>query len=241
MNFDLAEVETSIEKLLSSHLTLKEISNNTGVSESILKKLSSGEQSISNAKFATVESLYSCYLENNESINNFINEGEDLKHIKLPKKVLGLIEDIDKTIQYMQHDKKLSLKVDVKDVYKVGREGEVSLLEKLISINDIIGLGVKEEGEYLTAKEPYRLIVNTKIDKSITKLRDFTVRFDKQKLIYTLKKLKNEGNQIYIVNTKECTKNIGVYFKKGNENQYINTNYGYIEGFESEFFYIEYI
>lgn len=241
LNFDLTDVETSIEKLLSSHLSLKEISEYTGVSESIIKKLSSGEQSISNAKFATVERLYSCYLENQGSINNFLNEDEDLKHIKLPKKVLGLIEDIDKTIQYMQNNKKLSLKVDVKDVYKVGSEGEVSFFEKLISINDIIGLGVKEEGEYLTAKEPYRLIVNTKIDDSIPKLKDFTVRFDKQKLIYTLKKIKNEGNKIYIVNTKEATRTIGVHFKKGTETQYIHTDYGYFEGFESEFFYIEYI
>lgn len=240
LNFDLSHVEMSIEKLLSSHITLKEISNYTGVSESILKKLSSGEQSISNAKFETVEILYSYYLENKESINNFINKDEDLKYINLPKKVLGLIEDIDKTIRYMQNKKKLSLKLEVKDVYTVGRGGEVSFFEKLISINDTIGLGVKEEGEHLTAKEPYRLIVNTKISNSIPNLKDFTVKFDKQKLIYTLKKIKSEGNKIYIVNSKFGERTIGVHFKKETETQYINSHYGYIEGFESEFFYIEY-
>ncbi|RIM82189.1 hypothetical protein BU107_13975, partial [Staphylococcus xylosus] len=133
------------------------------------------------------------------------------------------------------------LKLDFNDVFKEGSNGEVSFFEKLISINDIIGLGVKEEGEHLTAKEPYRLIVNTKIDASISKLKDFTVRFDKQKLISTLKKIKNEGNKIYIVNTKEATRTIGVHFKKGTETQYIHTGYGYFEGFESEFFYIEYV
>lgn len=238
LNFNLTDVETSIEKLLSSHLTLKEISNYTGVSESIIKKLSSGEQSISNAKFAIVERLYSCYLENQGSINNFLNEDEDLKHIKLPRKVIGLIEDIDKTIQYMQNNKKLSLKVDVKNVYKVGKEGEVSFFNKVISIDDVIPLGLKEEEGLRVGKEPYRLIVNTVVDASFTKLNDFTIKFDKQKLINTLKKIKSEGNKVGIGNTSRNTSTIYAEFKKDTSTNYLKNSY--VNGFESDFFSIDY-
>ena len=61
-------VETEVALLLESEITLKEISVATGVSESILKKLSSGEQSISNAKYETVERLYNYYIEKSDQL-----------------------------------------------------------------------------------------------------------------------------------------------------------------------------
>ncbi|MCD0881192.1 hypothetical protein I5C05_12365, partial [Staphylococcus aureus] len=65
---NLNEVIKNVETLLRSSITLKEISESTGISESVLKKLSSGDREVSNAKFEVINQLYQFYLENQNKI-----------------------------------------------------------------------------------------------------------------------------------------------------------------------------
>ena len=109
-------IEEKVEKLLRSDITLKEISENTGISESILKKLSSGEQSISNAKYYTVECLYNYYIEKSSEIDLNPNNKSDFRNVKIPKRIRDLIEDIDKAIQDVNQNKQTVI-LEVKDVY----------------------------------------------------------------------------------------------------------------------------
>ncbi|EVY98461.1 hypothetical protein U347_02792, partial [Staphylococcus aureus F74023] len=65
---NLNEVIKNVEMLLRSPITLKEISECTGISENVLKKLSSGEREVTNAKFEVINLLYQFYLENKSEI-----------------------------------------------------------------------------------------------------------------------------------------------------------------------------
>ncbi|EAG7623057.1 hypothetical protein A0I99_15855, partial [Listeria monocytogenes] len=98
-------IEEKVEKLLQSEITIKEISEDTGISESILKKLSSGEQSISNAKYGTIQQLYNYYIEHSDNISLHSNSTSDYSQVRLPKKIRDLIKDIDKAIEDVNQNK----------------------------------------------------------------------------------------------------------------------------------------
>ncbi|MBO0377092.1 hypothetical protein [Staphylococcus warneri] len=112
-------IEEKVEKLLHSEITIKEISEDTGISESILKKLSSGEQSISNAKYGTIQRLYNYYIEHSDNIALHSNRISDYSQVKLPKKMRDLITDIDKAIEDVNQNKQTVI-LEVKDVIGLG-------------------------------------------------------------------------------------------------------------------------
>lgn len=229
-------VETKVAKLLESDITLKEVSEGTGISESILKKLSSGEQSISNAKYSTVELLFNYYLEKSDQIDLY-NTKEDYLFVKLPKKIRQLIEDIDKAIQEVNQNKQ-TVDVAVKDIYATGVNGEIYLRKKELEIETIIGLGRDESTYPVSAVEPYHLVIRTLISETVDHINNFKIIFDKQKLIQTLKQIKHEGGSIGINKSGyENTKNISVKPKNTTIPKY--QKYNYIGGLELQFMKIE--
>lgn len=231
----LEGIEEKVEKLLRSQITIKEISEATGISESILKKLSSGEQSISNAKYNTVECLYNYYIEKSDEIDLNANNKSDFRNVKLPKKIRDLIEDIDKAIQDVNQNKQTVL-LDVKDVYSSNKDGTVDFKSKELTIEDIIGLGLDETTEPRGIREPYNLIIKTPISEEISYINDFKIVFNKQKLIDNLKQIKHEGGKLGI-NKAGGDRSIDVQPKNTSIAKF--NSYDYIGRFESFFMSIE--
>lgn len=238
-NIDMNEIERSVEKLLSSHLSLKEISQESGISESILKKISSGEQEIPNAKFNTIRPLYEYYLKKESEIFKNYQYSDDLKNVKLPKKILTLINDIDNAINYLNENKDQIGKVEYKNIYIVDKKGELSYKSRLMTIDTLIPLNTVEEIEHLRAvKEPYHLIVNQLLEDSIDNFTKITIKFNKQDLIQELKEIKSQGNAISIHKEGDYNmKSIGVNFKKDFAEKYKGNSY--VGGFETDFLSID--
>ncbi|MEB7347447.1 hypothetical protein NEN33_09465 [Staphylococcus epidermidis] len=228
-------IETKVEKLLQSQITIKEISEDTGISESILKKLSSGEQSISNTKYGTIQQLYNYYIEHSDNIALGSNSNSNYSHVRLPKKIRDLIKDIDKAIEDVNHNKQ-TVKLEVKNVYTNQKNGSVYFKRKELEINDIIGLGLDETTEPKGIREGYNIIIRTPFTKEINHVNDFKIIFDKQKLINMLKKIKHEGGKVWI-NKKESTRGIDVSPKNTSIEKF--KNHAYIGGFERFFMSIE--
>ncbi|MGO4038251.1 hypothetical protein [Staphylococcus pseudintermedius] len=228
-------IEEKVEKLLQSEITIKEISEDTGISESILKKLSSGEQSISNAKYGTIQQLYNYYIEHSDNISLHSNSTSDYSQVRLPKKMRDLIKDIDKAIEDVNQNKQTVI-LEVKDVYTNQKNGNVYFKRKELEINDVIGLGLDETTEPRGIREPYKIIIRTPFTDKISHINEFKIIFDKQKLINTLKQIKHEGGKVW-VNKKESTRGICVHPKNTSIEKF--KNYDYIGGFERFFMTIE--
>lgn len=232
----LKGIEIKVEKLLQSQITIKEISEDTGISQSILKKLSSGEQSISNTKYNTVECLYNYYIERSDEIDLNPNKKSDFRNVKLPKKIRDLIEDIDKAIQDVNQNKQTVI-LEAKDVYTNDKDGNVYFKRKEYAVNDIIGLGLDETTkEFVSAKEPYNIIVSTPINNEISNITKFKIVFDKQKMIDNLKQIKHEGGKFGI---NKSGKDRCVYVHPHNSSISKFNPYDYIGRFESFFMSIE--
>lgn len=231
----LEGIEEKVEKLLQSQITIKEISEATGISESILKKLSSGEQSISNAKYNTVECLYNYYIEKSDEIDLNANNNSDFRNVKLPKKIRDLIEYIDKAIQDVNQNKQTVL-LDVKDVYTNQKNGNVYFKRKELEINGVIGLGLDETTEPRGIREPYKIIIRTPFTDKISHINDFKIIFNKQKLINNLKQIKHEGGKFGINKAGE-DRSIDVQPKNTSIAKF--NSYDYIGRFESFFMSIE--
>lgn len=228
-------VEEKVEKLLQSEITIKEISEDTGISESILKKLSSGEQNISNAKYGTIQQLYNYYIEYSDNIALRSNSNSDYSHVRLPKKIRDLIRDIDKAIEDVNQNKQTVI-LAVKDVYTNQKNGNVYFKRKELEINDVIGLGLDETTEPRGVREGYKLTIRTSFTNEVSHINDFKINFDKQKLINVLKQIKHEGGKVWI-NKKESTRSVDVSPKHTSIEKY--KSYEYIGGFESFFMTIE--
>jgi len=227
-------IEEKVEDLLQSDITIKEISEDTGISESILKKLSSGEQSISNAKYGTIQQLYNYYIEHSDNITLF-NNNSDYRHVRVPKKIRDLISDIDKAIEDINQNKQTVI-LEVQDVYTNSKNGNVYLKRKELEIKDMIGLGLDETTEPRGVREPYNLIIRTPFKNQISHINNFKIVFDKQKLINNLKQIKHEGGKIGI-NKKESTRSIDVSPKQTSIEKF--KSFHYIGGFERFFMSIE--
>lgn len=228
-------IEEKVEKLLQSEITIKEISEDTGISESILKKLSSGEQSISNAKYGTIQQLYNYYIEQSDNIALHSNSASDYSQVKLPKKIRDLIKDIDKAIEDVNQNKQTVI-LEVKDIYTNQKNGNVYFKRKELEINDVIGLGLDETTEPRGVREGYKLTIRTSFTNEVSHINDFKINFDKQKLINVLKQIKHEGGKVWI-NKKESTRSVDVSPKHTSIEKY--KSYEYIGGFESFFMTIE--
>ncbi|PTJ36460.1 hypothetical protein [Staphylococcus simulans] len=232
----LTDVEICIEKLLHSQIPLREISEGSGVSESTLKKLSSGEQKISNTKFAIIESLYCYYQEVSVNVDLYNLQNSEVQKVRLPKKIRDLIEDIDKTIDEINQDNSLLNEIQVRDLHSVDNMGNITFKEKRLTIDQWVGLGRKKEELLIAAREPYRLIVETKIENTIDNINGIRIIFNKQALIHALKQIKFDGGKVDIY--KGQGKNISVNLKNTSLRKY--ENYDFIGAFEQEFFSIEY-
>ncbi|MHD0398781.1 hypothetical protein ACY2DA_13245 [Staphylococcus simulans] len=232
----LTDVEICIEKLLHSQIPLREISEGSGVSESTLKKLSSGEQKISNTKFAIIESLYCYYQEVSVNVDLYDLQNSEVQKVRLPKKIRNLIEDIDKTIEAINQNNSLLNEIQVRDLHRVDNMGNITFKEKRLTIDQWVGLEMKKEESIITAREPYRLVVETKIENTIDNINGIRIIFNKQALIHALKQIKFDGGKVDIY--KGQGKNISVSPKNTSLSKY--ENYDFIGAFEQGFFTIEY-
>lgn len=232
----LTDVEICIEKLLHSQIPLREISEGSGVSESTLKKISSGEQKISNTKFAIIESLYCYYQEVAVNVDLYDLQNSEVQKVRLPKKIRDLIEDIDKTIEVINQHNSLLNEIQVRDLHSVDNMGNITFKEKRLTIDQWVGLGMKKEESLIAAREPYRLVVQTKIENTIDNINCIRIIFNKQALIHALKQIKFDGGKVDIY--KGQGKNISVSPKNTSLSKY--ENYDFIGAFEQGFFTIEY-
>lgn len=122
-----------------------------------------------NTKFAIIESLYCYYQEVSVSVDLHDEQTSEVQRVRLPKRIRNLFEDIDTAIDEINQNNGMLNEIQVRDLHSVDNEGNITFKEKLLTIDQWIGLGVKEESVTL-AREPYRLVVQTKIENTIEKI-----------------------------------------------------------------------
>lgn len=169
------------------------------------------------------------------SVDLHDEQTSEVQRVRLPKRIRNLIEDIDTAIDEINQNNGMLNEIQVRDLHSVDNEGNITFKEKLLTIDQWIGLGVKEESVTL-AREPYRLVVQTKIENTIEKINHIRIIFNKQALIHALKQIKFDGGKVDIY--KGQGKSISASPKGTSLSKY--ENYDFIGAFEQEFFSNEY-
>lgn len=103
------------------------------------------------------------------SVDLHDEQTSEVQRVRLPKRIRNLFEDIDTAIDEINQNNGMLNEIQVRDLHSVDNEGNITFKEKLLTIDQWIGLGVKEESVTL-AREPYRLVVQTKIENTIEKI-----------------------------------------------------------------------
>lgn len=229
---NLNEVLKNVETLLKSPITLKEISESTGISESVLKKLSSGEREVPNAKFEVINQLYQFYLENKIEIFKDKSYMEELSRVNLPKNIRNFIQDLRNAIDQVNNNEQEML-YEVKTIYIKDKHGNIGEKGKCIAVDEHMALDL----DVITglAKDPYDLKINTEIAAPVDELKQVKIVFDEIGLVKALKQIKNDGGKIKL--SKE-NRHIMVYPKGTSLYEY--NMYDYIGAFERMFFSLEY-
>lgn len=158
-----------------------------------------------------------------------------LYDVKLPKKIISLINKIDKTIQEI-NNKEQTVLLEVKDVYDRDENGNLYLKHKFLDIDDTVGFGSFEDKNYIVYKEPYHLKIKTSIDSHVDSINDFKIHFDKDKLINSLKHIKSNGGKIGVKKTNDGR---NIYASPKNKGDFSLSEFDAILSVESYFMFIE--
>ncbi|MFW3619482.1 FtsK/SpoIIIE domain-containing protein [Staphylococcus caprae] len=224
---DLMKME--VLKLLESDISAYRISKDTGVSESVIKKLRNQNQQLEDTKFETVSKLYSYAMKNQSKISE-----NELKDIKLPKAVLTFIEEIASRIENI-NQKGAVKNVYVFDKYHMDDNGNSENKNSFIEINETISLPL----QYNYHDEiPYQVHITKEINskRNIDTIKGMTLLFKKDALINDLKihikngskvKMKSSDNKIPLMWNNNSNKGIFV-------NDIFNNSETY--NFESSYF-----
>ncbi|HGW3605252.1 TPA: hypothetical protein ACNIBJ_002795 [Staphylococcus aureus] len=229
---NLNEVINNVETLLRSPIALKEISESTGISESVLKKLSSGEREVTNAKFEVINQLYQFYLENKRKIFKDKSYMDELSRINLPKNIRNFIKDLSNAIDQVNNNEQEML-YEVKTIYIKDKQGYIEEKGKCIAVDEHIALNLDVNTGL--AKEPYDLKINTVIADTVDELKQVKIVFDEIGLENALKQIKYDGGKIKLSKEK---RHIMVYPKGTSLYEY--NRFDYIGSFERMFFSLEY-
>lgn len=235
---NLNAVIKNVETLLRSPITLKEISEATGISESILKKLSSGEREVPNAKFEVINQLYQFYLENKSKVFEDTSYMKELSRVNLPKNIRKFIKDIKNAIDQVNNNQQ-DMAFEVKTIYIKDKRGHIKEKGKCIAVDEHIALGLDVNTR--AAKEPYYLKFNTEIADTLEELKQVKIIFDEIGLENALKQIKHDGGKIKLSKGNGHIKekrHIMVYPKGTSVTEY--NRFDYIGSFERMFFSLEY-
>ncbi|EVY36774.1 hypothetical protein U311_02712, partial [Staphylococcus aureus F89468] len=172
---NLNEVIKNVEMLLRSPITLKEISECTGISENVLKKLSSGEREVTNAKFEVINLLYQFYLENKSEIFKDKSFMEELSSVNLPKNIRNFIKDLSNAIDQVNNNEQEML-YEVKTIYVKDKQGHIEEKGKCIAVDENLALNLDVNTGF--AKDPYDLKINTEISDIVDELKHVKIIFD---------------------------------------------------------------
>lgn len=154
---------------------------------------------------------------------------------KLPKKIINIINEIDKTIQGI-NEKEQSVLLEVKDVYDRDKNSILYLKRKVLEIDDMVGFGRIEDKDDKIYKEPYHLTIMTSIDSHIDSINDFKIRFEKDKLIDSLKYIISNGGKIGVKKTNDSR---NIYASPKNKGDFSLSDADAILSIESYFMFIE--
>ncbi|MEO4458856.1 hypothetical protein ABH440_13050 [Staphylococcus aureus] len=229
---NLNEVIKNVETLLRSSITLKEISESTGISESVLKKLSSGDREVSNAKFEVINQLYQFYLENQNKIFKDRFYMEELSRVNLPKNIRNFIKDLSNAIDQVNNNEQEML-YEVRTIYIKDKKGNIKEKGKCIAIDEYMGLDLDVNTGH--AKEIYDLKISNEIANPVDELKQVEIIFDEIGLVKALKQIKYDGGKIKLSKEK---RHIMVYPKGTSLYEY--NRFDYIGSFERMFFSLEY-
>lgn len=229
---NLNEVIKNVETLLRSSITLKEISESTGISESVLKKLSSGDREVSNAKFEVINQLYQFYLENQNKIFKDRFYMEELSRVNLPKNIRNFIKDLSNAIDQVNNNEQEML-YEVRTIYIKDKKGNIKEKGKCIAVDENLALNLDVNTGL--AKDPYDLKINTEISDIVDELKYVKIIFDELGLENALKQIKYDGGKIKLSKEK---RHIMVYPKGTSLYEY--NRFDYIGAFERMFFSLEY-
>lgn len=183
-NDDLYLVIRNVRKVLNSGTPLSEISIETDVSMSVLKKLSAEHQDISDTKFSTIFNLNDYYNKHKESIDLIANKNDGLADVKLPRKVNKFIKELSEATKKI-NDGYQELYIDVAKIWKKEKK-EIRFLHHALVVCQIL---------YLES-EPYTLKFTNPIDKDIDCINNVKLNFDEMGLISKLKEIKQKDGHI---------------------------------------------
>lgn len=223
-NDDLYLVVRNVRKVLNSGIPLSEISVETNVSMSVLKKLSAEHQDVGDTKFSTIFNLNDYYHKHKESIDLIASKNNGLADVKLPRKVNKFIKELSKATQKI-NDGSQDLYVDVSKVW-IKEKKEIHFLHHAL---------VVRQNLYLES-EPYNLTFTNPIDKDIDHINNLKLNFDEMGLITKLKEIKQKNGNIKL-DGKYGEHFISVSCRDESIEKY--GNYDYYGKVESDFFSLE--
>lgn len=223
-NDDLYLVVRNVRKVLNSGIPLSEISVETNVSMSVLKKLSAEHQDIGDTKFSTIFNLNDYYHNHKESIDLITSKNDGLADVKLPRKVNKFIKELSKATQEI-NDGSQDLFVDVSKVW-IKEKKEIRFLNHALVVRQNLRL----------ESEPYSLTFTNPIDKDIDHINNFKLNFDEMGLITKLKEIKQKNGNIKL-DGKYGEHFISVSCRGESIEKY--GNYDYYGKVESDFFSLE--
>lgn len=206
-------LKMQVQKLLESDISAYRISKDTGVSESVVKKLRNQNQQLEDTKYETVNKLYEYAMKNQSKIN----EGE-LKDIKLPKSVMTFINEISSRIKRI-NQKGAVKNVYVFDKYHMDNDGNSENKNTFIEINETMGIPIQYN---YTDEVPYQVHIKKEINSknNIDSIKGMKLIFNKDELIKDLKihikngskvKMKASNNKFSLMWNN--TTNKGIYIK----------------------------
>lgn len=204
-------LKKEVLKLLKSDISAYRISKDTGVSESVVKKLRNQNQQLEDTKYETVNKLYTYALQNQAKIRE-----DDLKDIKLPKTVHTFIEQIASRIESINH-KGAVKNVYVFDKYHMDDNGNSENKNTFIEINETMSLPLQYN---YNDEVPYQVNIKKEINSknNIDSIRGMKLLFKKDELIRDLKihikngskvKMKASDNKFSLI--RNNTPNKGIY------------------------------
>lgn len=186
---DILKIE--VLKLLKSDISAYRISKDTGVSESVVKKLRNQNQQLEDTKYETVSKLYAYAMKHQSVIRE-----DELKDVKLPKAVMTFIEQIASRIESINH-KGAVKNVYVFDKYHMNNNGNSENKNTFIEINETMSLPLQYN---YNDEVPYQVNIKKEIKSknNIDSIRGMKLLFNKDELIKDLKIHIKNGSKVKI-------------------------------------------
>lgn len=237
-------IKESINTLLQSDLSVSNISEATGISETHIRSLKNGTKEISKASFETVEKLYHYYLDQKNYLESGTDEDKAIRNVKIPKDIRLFITGLKDTIDDINNtSSNVNINnMSVERLFTLSKEHKSINVVSQLTVNQLIPIKMKNEAI------SYNLNFATPINKKeylFEEIQNFTVTFKQNDLELMLKKLIYKGAKIKLIKSffnHSDSYNTGIYIDMNQdeifkyESSFINIkiNEEYIEGNDVE-------